>query len=330
MYNTAQYMSRCMDSLLNQDISTDSYEIILVNDGSTDNSLEVAEEYVKLSQEKRMQGISFPLIRVISHKNKGLAGARNTGVDAATGKYICFVDPDDYIEYNSLVALLHQISEDNLDVLRFNYQKVDESYMPLQDEPQEAQFDYSSGVISGVEFLANRLGVACYVWAYIYRLDLIRKNQIRFYEGCYFDDTPWLPRVLQKASRVSCTAVRRHYYLQRSGSMVRTQSLDSIRRKIDGQMDLLSILQTQMQDASSVTYVWYRMMIAHTTISLLSTLSVHMYSFRQAYISHIRTLTILPLSYDRATSKTLRKIRFLNFSPQLFCVVIHLKSILTK
>ena len=90
-------------------------------------------------------------------------------------------------------------------------------------------------------------------------------------------------------------------------------------------MDLLSILQTQMQDASSVTYVWYRMMIAHTTISLLSTLSVHMYSFRQAYISHIRTLHILPLSYDRATSKSLRKIRVINLSPALFCWLLRVK-----
>lgn len=330
MYNTARYMSRCMDSLLHQDISADLYEVILVNDGSSDNSLEIAEDYLRISQERRMRGEMYPLIRVITHDNKGLAGARNTGVDAATGKFLCFVDPDDYIEHNSLAALLHQMVEDNLDVLRFNYQKIDEAYMPVMDEQQESQFDYSPGVISGIDFLANRLNVACYVWAYIYRLDLIRHNQIRFHEGCYFDDTPWLPRVLQHASRVACTSVKHQYYMQRAGSMVRTQSLDSIRRKIDGQMDLLSILQTQMQDASSVTYVWYRMMIAHTTISLLSTLSVHMYSFRQAYISHIRTLNILPLSYDRATSKSLRKIRFLNFSPQLFCVVIHLKSILTK
>ena len=330
MYNTAAFMPRCMDSLLHQDIPVDSYEIILVNDGSGDNSLEIAEEYVQVSKMNRAKGVLYPLIKVLTHENKGLSGARNTGVDAATGKYLCFVDPDDYIEHDSLSSLLHEMEESNLDILRFNYQKVDELYQPLNDSEREAQFDYSSGIMSGVEFISNRLGVACYVWAYIYRLDLIRQNQIRFYEGCYFDDSPWLPRVLQCASRVACTAVRHQYYMQRSDSMVRAKSLTSVRRQVDGLMDLLSDLQTQMQQASDLTHPWYNMMIAHTTVSLLTRLSVHMYSFRKKYLSDLQRLAVFPLTSYGSTPKTLRKIRLLNFSPKLFCFLIHWKNDVKK
>ena len=330
MYNTAAYMPRCMDSLLHQDIPADSYEIILVNDGSSDNSLEIAEEYVQVSKKKRAEGVSYPLIKVFTHENKGLPGARNTGVDAATGKFLCFVDPDDYIESNSLAPLLRQMEESNLDILRFNYQKVDELYQPVRDNEREAQFDYSPGIMSGLEFISNRLGVACYVWAYIYRLELIRQNRIRFYEGCYFDDTPWLPRVLQHASRVACTAVRHQYYMQRTDSMVRAQSSATVRRQVDGLMDLLSVLQTQMQKAPDLTHPWYNMMIAHTTVSLLTRLSVHMYSFRKKYLSDLQRLAVLPLTSYGSTSKTLPKIRLLNFSPKLFCFLIHWKNDVKK
>ena len=178
MYNTAKYMPRCMKTLLEQDIPQEDYEIILVDDCSPDNSLEMAKEYATL----------YKNVRVCTHeKNKGLAAARNTGVDAAKGQYLCFVDPDDYIEKNSLAALLKQMDDEQLDMLRFNYQKVDEEYNNVPDSEIEARFDYTPGVMTGTEFLAHRLGVGCYVWAYIYRMEFVKQTGIRFFEGCFFD-----------------------------------------------------------------------------------------------------------------------------------------------
>ena len=262
MYNTAAYMPKCLDTLLHQDIPQGDYEIILVDDCSTDNSLELANEYARkvngctktqintacaaINIDKQDEVIKnahstsvssdsphglecnqpqvltselaapvianapnmptdeshveclqknvdcincekneknnvassdcekknqwHELIRVIHHeKNKGLAAARNTGIDAAKGEYLCFVDPDDYIEKNSLAALLKQMDDEQLDMLRFNYQKVDEQYNNVPDSEIEARFDYTPKIMSGTEFLAHRLGIGCYVWAYIYR-----------------------------------------------------------------------------------------------------------------------------------------------------------------
>lgn len=317
MYNTAKYMPKCLDTLLEQDILPSDYEIILVNDGSTDNSLSMAKEYQNRSDESEL----FPKIKIVNQENKGLAAARNAGVDVAEGKYLCFVDPDDYIEKNSLNELLSIMEEKNLDILRFNYQKVDEEYNNIQDCPSEANFNYSEGVISGKEFLVNRLGIACYVWAYIYRLDLIRRNNIRFIETCYFDDTPWLPRVLVKAERVECVPVRHQFYLQRQGSMVRTNNIDSIRRKVDGQVKLLALLKEQMQVAYPEVLDWYKRMSDHIVISILTTVAVSLFLERDNYIRQIAAMKLLPL----ANVNRLKSI-LINFSPCLYCWLIHIKN----
>lgn len=317
MYNTAKYMPKCLDSLLEQDILSSDYEIILVNDGSTDNSLSMAKEY----QNKSEKSESFPKIKIVNQENKGLAAARNAGVDVAEGKYLCFVDPDDYIEKNSLNELLSIMEEKNLDILRFNYQKVDEEYNNLPDFQSEAKFDYSDGIMTGIEFLRNRLGIACYVWPYIYRLDLIKSNKIRFIETCYFDDTPWLPRVMQKAQRVECKHVRHQFYLQRQGSMVRTNNIESIKRKVEGQVKLLSLLKEQMQVAYPDVLDWYKKILDHIVISLLTTVAVNLYSKRDTYIRTISAMKLLPLHNGNKL-----KCLLINFSPSLYCWFIHIKS----
>lgn len=320
MYNTASFLPRCLDTLLDQDIPADSYEIILVDDGSTDNSLELAQEYAA----KSTSDATMPTIRVEHHANKGLAGARNTGLKAATGKYLCFVDPDDYIEKQSLSALLNQMDEENLDVLRFNYQKVDEEGNYLADSEMESSFDYSSKIMSGIEFMQDRLTTSCYVWAYIYRLDLIKSNDINFIEGIYFDDTPWLPRVLQRASRINCTSVRHLYYLQRSGSLVHTRNNESIMKKLKGQLSLVEILLYQREQSDSQVNNWYNSMLTHICVSVLTSVAKYDYKNKRNYLKILNK--VFPLSDHKATKKTLRKIKMINFFPKCFLLLVHMKN----
>ena len=317
MYNTAAYMPKCLDTLLNQDIPQDDYEIILVDDCSPDNSLVMAKEY----------SAQYPNIRVCTHeKNKGLAAARNTGIDAAKGEYLCFVDPDDYIENNSLAALLKQMDEEQLDMLRFNYQKVDEQYNNVPDSEIEARFDYEPKIMTGTEFLAHRLGIGCYVWAYIYRLEFIRKTGIRFFEGCFFDDAPWLPRILQKAQRINVTPVRHQYYLQRLGSMVRAHNAKSIIRRADTQIQLIEILMNQRKTAPMETYEWYDMMFAQASVSLLTSIASRDYTKGMSYYKRLCQIGVFPLTTARASQKSLRKIRLLNRYPQIALLSIRIKN----
>lgn len=319
-------MPKCLDTLLHQDIPQEDYEIILVDDCSTDNSLEMAKEYAqKVNSEERIVNSEF--IRVIHHeKNKGLAAGRNTGIDAAKGQYLCFVDPDDYIEKNSLAALLKQMYEEQLDMLRFNYQKVDEEYRNVPDSEIEARFDYTPKIMTGTEFLAHRLGVGCYVWAYIYRLDFIRSTGIRFFEGCFFDDTPWLPRILQKVQRINVTPVRHQYYLQRSTSMVRAHDEKAVVRRADTQMQLIDILREQRAEAPMETYEWYDMLLAHCAVSLLTSVVTMGYSKGLDYYKVLREKGIFPLNPARASKKNVRKIKMLNMCPRMLLMMINIKN----
>lgn len=317
MFNTAKYMPRCMETLLEQDIPQSEYEIILVDDCSPDNSLEMAKEYAT----------QYMNVRVCTHeKNKGLAAARNTGIDAAKGQYLCFVDPDDYIEKNSLAALLKQMDDEQLDMLRFNYQKVDENYNNVPDSEIEARFDYSPKIMTGTEFLAHRLGIGCYVWAYIYRLEFIKQTGIRFFEGCFFDDTPWLPRILQEAQRVNVNPVRHQYYLQRTGSMVHSHNKQAVMRKVDMHMQMIDILTGQKKEAPKETYDWYDMMFAHAALSLLTSVACVDYQICLEYYKRLKDKDIFPLSLNRASKKNTRKIKMLNKYPRVLLLLMYIKN----
>lgn len=116
IYNVAPYLKRCLDSIINQ--SYQNLEIILVNDGSTDNSLEICQQYQQ--QDKR--------IRVISQKNAGLSAARNTGIEIATGEYITFIDSDDwYATASALATLYHLIDQYHVEIAIGNFDEFDTS-----------------------------------------------------------------------------------------------------------------------------------------------------------------------------------------------------------
>ena len=112
VYNVSPYLRKCVDSLLMQDCEDN--EIILVDDGSTDDSGTICDELAA----------AYENIRVIHQQNGGLSAARNAGLKAAEGEYICFVDSDDYWEENVLGGLMEQVEREKLDVLRFDYQNV--------------------------------------------------------------------------------------------------------------------------------------------------------------------------------------------------------------
>ena len=174
LYNSAKWLRKCLDSVLEQDIPLEQLEVICVNDGSPDNSADIVREYSK----------EYPdTILVLDQKNQGPSGARNNGMRHATGKYLCFVDPDDYVEPNVYGKLVNQMEDEQLDMLRFNYQSVDENYQPVEKPAFEKLFDYSPNLMSGAEFIATRLDIACNIWRYMYRREIITENGIWCFTG---------------------------------------------------------------------------------------------------------------------------------------------------
>ena len=317
LYNSAQWLEKCLYSVLNQDIPEADIEIICVNDGSPDNSAEIAREIAE----------EHPCIMVIDQENQGPSGARNNGMRHATGKYLCFVDPDDYVEPNVYGGLIKQMEEQQLDMLRFNYQTVNEYDQIVPKRGNELTFDYSPQLMTGAEFIANRLDIACNIWRYIYRRTIITDNNIWCFVGDYYDDTPWLPLVLMKAERLNICDTVVYDYLERSDSLVNASSPRAVQRKIDGSFMLLDLLQDEMKDISNNAILdWYHRMIAHSVLSLLTMIAVYQYDQGKEYLIRLKRYNILPLSKNRTSKKNVRKIKLINISAKLYLRLIHLKN----
>lgn len=331
VYNVERYLCKCVDSLLAQDYS--DYEIILVDDGSTDNSGTICDEYVAL-----FASLHHSIIKAIHQPNAGLSAARNTGIAAAKGEYLCFVDSDDYWEPNVLAGLMEQIERDNLDVLRFDFQNVNEQNEIIHpNKAQKRELDLSESVTDGETFLTERLGPCCYAVMFILRRDLIIGEQTSFHhsinssfssvlftEGIFFEDTDWTPRMLVNAKRVASTPTIVYNYLWRTGSI--TLPTDPAKREkvLRDKMSLIRGFYEQMKLVQNP--IWFTWMISFNTMSILGMLVSLPSNDRKKIISELKSLHVFPLSTHRTNRNERIKIWIANLSPNLYCNLMKLRK----
>ena len=321
IYNVAPYLRKCVDSLLVQDIS--DYEIILVDDGSTDNSGAIADELVDAS---RLSPLASRLeMKVIHQSNSGLSEARNTGTREAKGQYILFVDSDDYLQPNTLGTLLEQAERDNLDVLRFRYQNVKESgevFVPHEGMKTDYN-DYSANPTDGLNFLNDRLGIQCYVVQFLVKTEIVRQEL--FTHGIYFEDVDWTPRILLRAQRVASTDLVVYNYLWREGSITLSQKdTTKMRNQLDDKMAILGRLNEWGNTVSDRR--WFDGMISGLVINIVGIIASTFYSERKRYIQQIKALNILPITTYHIAPRAQRKVKLINLSINFAVWLLHIKS----
>jgi len=313
VYNVEKYLRKCVDSLLTQDLPPEEYEIILVDDGSTDQSGTICDEYAA----------GHPIVKAMHQQNGGLSAARNNGVAVAQGRYVQFVDSDDYLEPNVLKALVEKMETDRLDVLRFNYRNVNERNEVIEPNKDPKHWvNYSSEVCDGLTFLNERLGPACYACQFMARRELL--TDCRFKEGIYFEDTEWTPRMLIKAQRAASTDLMVYNYLFREGSI--TLSVDEAKKRkvLADKLLLVDFLKAQMQQVADKR--WFEGMIAQTVISIISYVAANYYDKRKEVMAALTKKDIFPLSTYQSNQTGKRKIAWANISPRLLCFMLHLKN----
>jgi len=314
VYNVAQYLPKCLDSLLNQDIDKEDYEIIVVNDGSTDDSGIIAQDYAN----------RYSNIILINQDNQGLSGARNTGIKAAKGKYIQFVDSDDYLEPNVEKALVEKMERENLDILRFNYQNVNEQYQVFSpNKYPKFGADYSDIVTNGLTFLNERLGYECYAVQFIFKAKLV-KAQSLFKEGIYFEDTEWTPRIIVAAKRISSIDTIAYNYLVRQGSITKSVTKEKQKKLLEDSIGIIVNMKAQMAGKDDVR--WYEGMIAATVTSVMGRIAECPFVEMFRYINRLKQLNIFPISSYNLNKGAKHKRKIINFSPFLFCLLFRLKN----
>lgn len=227
VYNVEKYIDECLESIISQ--TYNNLEIIIVNDGSKDKSL----SYIKKYKDKR--------IKLISQRNNGLSSARNTGTKHASGKYILYVDSDDFLTSPIAVErMVETISRSDSDILffRYNYYFNNNNYKPskknVTKEFQDIRNEYKN--------MVKRDTLNISAWSKMIRLDLIKNNHINFEEGLLSEDIDFSLKLYDRASKIVATNdIFYNYRQKRRGSIsssIKHKNISSLIKIIDKWMSI--------------------------------------------------------------------------------------------
>lgn len=213
VYNVEKYVRKTLESIFESTLPKSGLEVIVVNDGTKDNSMSIVNEFAA----------KFDNLKIINQENQGLSVARNTGLKAARGKYVWFVDSDDWVEYDSLPFLLKHLEHSDRDVLMFKIREYNEEGRILfersfHDNKNEEQ-------ISGTDVVLyqKKYGVDITpMQQFVIRRDFLLSNKLFFVPGIYHEDKEFAPRMLINAKNVSIIPKVIYCYLRRSNGSITT------------------------------------------------------------------------------------------------------------
>lgn len=204
MYNVEQYIRKCILSCMNQNIPASEYEIIIINDGSPDNSLSIATELCK----------TLSNVTIFSQENKGLSSARNIGMQMAKGDYIMFVDSDDWIKDNCLGLITDKLHKERPDILALS--AAWSSNGTVKDKVKHVDTSMKSGKDALV--ISQSPCAQFSIW----NSHFLKKHRLKFFEGIYHEDSEFTPRAYYLAEKVSFLSETTYYVFANPNSITRS------------------------------------------------------------------------------------------------------------
>ena len=203
VYNVEPYLSSCLDSIINQ--SYQNLEIILVNDGSTDGSRFLCEQYKQKDSR----------IILINQKNQGLSSARNTGINSATGKYLSFIDSDDEVKKDYVKKLYSALKKSSANISVCGYNET----VP--------KLETLSGTAATVRLLTHQENLDLLAWNKLYKKDLFVKNKIFYPVGKVHEDNLTTYKLYSKAEKVAFVPESLYVYRERKGSITKNSQKEA-------------------------------------------------------------------------------------------------------
>ncbi|MQB91537.1 glycosyltransferase family 2 protein [Limosilactobacillus reuteri] len=213
VYNVQNYVSACIESVLKQTYT--NFELIIVNDGSTDNSLKKVENFVYDSR-----------VKIFSQENQGLSGARNTGLKYAKGDYIYFIDSDDVINHNLFEIIMNEFEVNKtVDLISFNHRERSIVQLPNLDEKLNIK---EKNFLSSDEALRSLMlnEIPQMAWSYIVKTDIIKKNNISFSYGRLFEDNNSAAKIYSHCKKIERVSIAPSPYILRKRSSSITEIAD--------------------------------------------------------------------------------------------------------
>lgn len=207
IYNVERYVRACLESIFRQGLDEDDFEVIAVNDGSTDGSVGIVEDMLS----------DHPNITLVHQQNQGLSAARNTGIGKASGTYLLFLDSDDLLVDGTLPRLLAEAMKSHPDMLVADYVKMNDQ--EIAHHPTLSA-DCTFEATTGTELFLHSLNPrACYVWRALYSREFLDRAQLRFIPGIFFEDVPFTTACYLKAETCIRSTCVFYIYRQRPASI---------------------------------------------------------------------------------------------------------------
>ena len=192
VFNVEKYIHTCVESIYNQGLNDRCFEVIIVNDGTKDNSLGVIQDIISQHQN----------IMVLEQENQGSWIARNTGMSKASGEYILFLDPDDLLIDNSLMPLLNKALETKADILLADYLTMNDEEIARSMDTPFIQKPFTIKEKTGEQLFLDDLNPHhCYIWRSLFRKDYLLDNNLTFNSEFYYQDVPFLHECYIKAKK---------------------------------------------------------------------------------------------------------------------------------
>ena len=233
IYNTEKFIVNCVESCYSDQLNTDMFEIILVNDGSSDSSLLYANNL-------RMK---YSNIFVISQENRGLSAARNVGINNSHGKYVFFLDSDDWVDKGSIQFLLKRLSMESSDVILFRTADFVNNELRLRKNFEGVDLK------KGIDVIINNIDICatCCLW----KKDFLDSNNLRFVEGIFHEDIEFSPRAYFYAKSIN--TINKLVYCIRSNPNSITRTSNPKRS-----YDLCGVIVDNLYDFSQKVDIKYR------------------------------------------------------------------------
>lgn len=220
VYNIENYIIRCVGSFVKQDFPADQYELVIVNDGSTDRSLEILEQYKSIHPNRT--------IRILSKENGGLSSARNFGLQNAVADYIWFVDGDDWVSEDSLQKISEELHKfPDIDILEFDLAIATEYQSGFKYDYAADQKSATEDIETGKRFLEDH-GYSLGVTVNIYSREFLRDSNIIFPLGKYSEDNLFSLKTLLKAEKFRKINAYFYFYYQRADSISHTKTTEHL------------------------------------------------------------------------------------------------------
>lgn len=307
-YNVAEYIQACIESCEAQDIKYSEYELIIVNDGSTDNTCQVI---------KSLQ-LRYPNIILINQSNQGQSVARNKGIEKAQGSYIWFVDSDDCITKNCIGSVLQFMEKNDLDA--FNVISCTESRFQPTFSKEFFPTNISK-VVTGPDFIIGNQPITLAPWGYIFKTAFWRRYNFSFIPNIYHEDAQLLPIVISKCSKIAAVSkqISLYSYTLRPGSTVNSRP---DLKKIKG---YAAIADTHMKYANELEQLeikqYFEYSASYAFIEGIKMIYHYGKDYKSLIYDYCHSISVLPQKVQPTTFWRSIYRHFILHHPLLYCKI---------